>query len=123
MSAAQSEPFRCRFLCLACLFFGGLFLQAVEAGEQRVAAEIYGAGLHESAWHFSGSSALCELTHEIPQFGQARFRRLAGEQLSFRIDTYQPVPERIEGVLREVSPPWSHARCPCFIRFQINACD
>ncbi|MEJ2454585.1 MAG: OmpA family protein [Candidatus Thiodiazotropha sp.] len=107
MSAAQSEPFRCRFLCLTCLFFGGFFLQTIEAGE-RVAAEIYGAGFHESVWHFSGSSALCELTHEIPQFGQARFRRLAGEELSFRIDTYQPVPERIEGVVRELSPPWGH---------------
>jgi outer membrane protein OmpA-like peptidoglycan-associated protein len=48
------------------------------------------------------------LSHEIPRFGQARFRRPAGAELSFRLDSYQPVPERIEGVLREVSPSWSH---------------
>jgi outer membrane protein OmpA-like peptidoglycan-associated protein len=108
MLVAQSDVFRFRLLCLACLILGGLFMQAPQADEGD-ATEIYRAGFHESAWHFSGSSALCELTHEIPRFGRARFRRLTGEQLSFRIDAYQPVPERIEGVLREVSPPWSHA--------------
>lgn len=76
--------------------------------EDELAAEIYMADVHESAWHFKGASTLCELSHEIPQFGLARFQRLAGAELSFRIDSYQPVPERIEGVLREVSPPWSH---------------
>jgi outer membrane protein OmpA-like peptidoglycan-associated protein len=66
------------------------------------------ADFHQSAWSFSGSSALCELSHEIPRFGMARFQRLAGDELSFRIDSYQPVPERIEGVLREASPSWNH---------------
>jgi outer membrane protein OmpA-like peptidoglycan-associated protein len=66
------------------------------------------ADFHHSTWNFSGSGVLCELIHEIPQFGYARFQRLAGDELSFRIDSFQPVPERVEGVLREASPPWSH---------------
>ncbi len=76
---------------------------------EELPAEIYMADVHQSVWTFDGSRALCELRHEIPQFGVARFQRLAGEELSFHIDTYQPVPERIEGVLREASPPWHHA--------------
>ncbi len=107
MSVEYTDSFRYRLIWLACLITGWLFMQLAGA-EEKVAAEIYGAGFHESAWHFSGTSALCELKHEIPQFGLARFRRLAGEELSFHLDSYQPVPERIEGVLREVSPPWSH---------------
>ncbi len=70
--------------------------------------EIYMADVHQSVWRFSGSRAQCELSHEIPQFGEARFRQLAGDELSFRIDAFQPVPERIEGVLKEAPPPWSH---------------
>jgi outer membrane protein OmpA-like peptidoglycan-associated protein len=84
-------------------------LAPTPARAEELAAEIYMADVHQSGWTFDGSRALCELSHEIPQFGVARFQRLAGEQLSFRIDSYQPVPERIEGMLREVSPPWQHA--------------
>lgn len=93
---------------LAYLLSGAIFVPSIGAGEQ-LAPEVYMADEHQSAWHFNGSRALCELSHEIPQFGLARFQRLAGDELSFRIDSYQPVPERIEGVLREVSPPWIHS--------------
>lgn len=67
---------------------------------------VYMAGVHVSSWNFSGSTARCELSHEIPQFGHGRFFRIAGEELAFDITTYQPVPERVEAVLREVSPEW-----------------
>ena len=92
---------------ITCIAVGGLVPGWVLANE--LPAELYMADVHQSAWNFEGSSALCELSHEIPQFGVARFQRLAGEELSFRIDSYQPVPERVEGMLREVSPPWHHA--------------
>ena len=92
---------------LTWLVMGGLLPGLAFAEE--LPPELYMADVHQSTWRFEGSRALCELSHEIPQFGVARFQRLAGEDLSFRIDSYQPVPERVEGMLREVSPPWHHA--------------
>lgn len=89
---------------LGCMLFAS---HAV--GAERLAAVVYMAQVHQSAWTFRGSSAVCELGHEIPQFGHARFLRIAGENLVFRIDSYQPVPERVDAVLREVSPEWRHA--------------
>lgn len=71
-------------------------------------AQRYIAGMHEARWVFSGSGLSCELRHEVPQFGQARFLRLAGEALRFVIDSYQPVPVKVEATLREVSPAWEH---------------
>lgn len=90
------------------LLAGSLFIGSLLAAES-LDAEIYMAQVHESEWAFKGSPVLCELEHEIPQFGHARFLRLAGEGLRFRLDAYQPVPEKIEGVLREVSPDWEHS--------------
>ncbi|MEJ2694746.1 MAG: OmpA family protein [Candidatus Thiodiazotropha sp.] len=108
MSVVPRSSFPVLICALFLLVLGALFMGPV-AAEDQLAAEVYMADVHESAWNFKGSSALCELSHEIPQFGLARFRRPAGAALSFRLEAYQPVPERIEGVLREVSPPWSHA--------------
>ncbi|MBT3048265.1 MAG: OmpA family protein [Candidatus Thiodiazotropha sp.] len=85
------------------LMFKPHTLQALELEDQR-----YMAGMHDSAWSFSGSDYSCELAHEVPQFGVARFRRLAGESLHFFINSFQPVPERVEGIVNEVSPPWEH---------------
>lgn len=90
-------------LVLVCTLFTG---QAAAANE--LEAEIYMAQVHESNWTFKGSSAICELTHEIPRFGHARFLSIAGKRLEFHIDSYQPVPERVEAVLREASPAWRH---------------
>ncbi|WP_316368581.1 MotY family protein [Candidatus Thiodiazotropha sp. CDECU1] len=70
--------------------------------------QLYMAGIHESVWVFSGSGYSCELKHEIPQFGEARFRRIAGENLHFFIDSFQPVPESVAGFVRELSPAWEH---------------
>jgi outer membrane protein OmpA-like peptidoglycan-associated protein len=70
--------------------------------------QLYLADIHDAVWQFSGSDYSCELKHEIPQFGVARFRRIAGEQLRFYIDSFQPAPEPVEGMLRERSPAWDH---------------
>lgn len=84
-----------------------LLLPAV-ASWALVEPDNYLAGEHYSEWEFQGSKAKCELKHEIPKFGIGRFLRLAGEELSFRIDSFQPVPISVEGVLREISPSWEH---------------
>ena len=107
MSVLCATASRTLFRHRAWLAFLGALAWPVQA--QELAAEIYMADVHQSAWTFEGSRALCGLTHEIPQFGTARFQRLAGAELSFRIDSYQPVPERAEATLREVSPAWQHA--------------
>lgn len=78
-------------------------LHAVELEDQ-----LYMAGLHESVWAFSGADFNCELRHEVPQFGIARFKRITGENLHFFINSFQPVSDSVEGILREVSPPWKH---------------
>jgi outer membrane protein OmpA-like peptidoglycan-associated protein len=107
MSVLPITPLRFVQICLAWPLSSGLLISPDVSGDE-LPAEIYMADFHQSAWSFSGSSALCELSHEIPRFGVARFQRLAGDELSFRIDSYQPVPERLEGVLREASPSWNH---------------
>ena len=78
-------------------------------GSSRLESQIYMAGMHESEWVFAGSGFNCELRHRVPQFGQAVFRRIAGDELHFYINSFQPIPEKLEGSLREVSPAWEHA--------------
>jgi len=86
----------------------GLLLWPAISHGSLVEPDIYLADMHYSEWEFTGSKAKCELRHEIPKFGISRFLRLAGEHLSFRIDSFQPVPEQVEGLLREISPSWEH---------------
>lgn len=78
------------------------------SGAMPLESQIYMAGLHESEWVFAGSDISCELRHKVPQFGQAIFRRIAGDDLFFRINSFQPIPEKLQGTLREVSPAWEH---------------
>jgi sodium-type flagellar protein MotY len=89
----------CFALCLSC---ANLF------GSPQLESQIYMAGLHESKWGFTGNGFSCELHHQIPQFGEAVFRRIAGEALHFYINSYQPIPEKLEVTLQEVSPAWEH---------------
>ncbi len=72
--------------------------------------DIYIAGEHYSEWSFQGSKAKCELKHEIPQFGVSRFLRLAGEELTFQIKSFQRTPNSTEGLIREISPSWVHVK-------------
>jgi outer membrane protein OmpA-like peptidoglycan-associated protein len=96
----------CLVLSLTLLFGGP---RVVLPDTSPLESQVYMAGLHESEWAFSGSAVRCELRHTIPQFGVAVFRRIAGEDLYFRLNSFQPIPEKLEGTLREVSPSWEHA--------------
>jgi outer membrane protein OmpA-like peptidoglycan-associated protein len=99
-----------RALGFLLLNFSVIFCMSSPAlcGATQLESQIYMAGLHESEWIFAGSDFSCELRHQVPQFGNAIFRRIAGEDLYFRINSFQPIPERLEGSLREVSPAWEH---------------
>jgi outer membrane protein OmpA-like peptidoglycan-associated protein len=90
-------------LLLGLALFVPPYLKGVELEDQ-----LYMAGIHESAWEFSGSDFSCDLKHEVPQFGVAHFRRIAGDSLHFFINSFQPVPESVDGVLKERSPAWEH---------------
>jgi outer membrane protein OmpA-like peptidoglycan-associated protein len=93
----------CTKLLVLLSLFVSPCLKGIELEDQR-----YMADIHDAEWQFTGSNYSCELKHEIPQFGVARFKRIAGEQLQFVITSFQPVPESVEGVLRERSPAWEH---------------
>jgi outer membrane protein OmpA-like peptidoglycan-associated protein len=91
-----------------CVLIAILALSMDLHGALQLESKIFMAGLHESRWMFVGATYQCELRHEVPQFGKAIFSRIAGEQLQFHIDSFQPIPERIQATLREVSPAWEH---------------
>jgi outer membrane protein OmpA-like peptidoglycan-associated protein len=90
---------------LGVLFLGAFFKTAYA---ELVEPLVYMTAMHTADWAFQGSKYKCELRHEIHKFGIARFQRLAGEDLSFRLDAFQPVPGDAETLLREVSPDWKH---------------
>jgi outer membrane protein OmpA-like peptidoglycan-associated protein len=90
-------------LLLGVALFVPPYLNGAELEDQ-----LYMAGVHESVWEFSGSDFSCELKHEVPQFGVAHFRRIAGYSLHFFINSFQPVPESVDGILSERSPAWEH---------------
>jgi outer membrane protein OmpA-like peptidoglycan-associated protein len=79
-----------------------------QSGTPPLESQVYMAGMHDSEWIFAGSDVSCELRHQVPQFGQAIFRRIAGDDLFFRLNSFQPIPEKLDGILREVSPSWEH---------------
>jgi len=81
---------------------------ALASGPQAapVADLIYMAEVNYAAWAFDSTPIRCELRHEIPDFGMARFLQIAGEPFLFLIDSYQSVPSKRPAELREISPEW-----------------
>ncbi|EGW55835.1 MotY family protein [Candidatus Endoriftia persephonae] len=67
---------------------------------------IYMAEVNYAEWAFVSSQISCELKHEIPGFGVARFLQIAGEKFHFLIDSYQPVPRKGSAEMWEISPSW-----------------
>ncbi|MGD8590396.1 MAG: OmpA family protein [Chromatiales bacterium] len=74
----------------------------------KVRPKIYVAEIDGADWTFSGSQSNCELSHEIPGFGIGRFRRLAGEELQFRLESFRRIPVGRRVRMHEDSPPWIH---------------
>jgi len=109
--ASKAERLIPVLLCLSCMFTNTPALAGIA-----LTPKVYLADLHAATWHYSGSNTLCELRHEIPGFGIGRFVRLAGEDLRFRIDSFQAVPVEADASLHEVSPPWNHAQPDPWVR-------
>ena len=65
----------------------------------------YGADPAAAAWRFEGSRTACRLTHEIPNFGEARFMQEAGRSLAFDLSAWRIVLKGDMDVSAE-TPAW-----------------
>ena len=57
----------------------------------------FGAAPADAAWQFEGSRTICRLSHEIPNFGEARFVQQAGGSLQFDMSAWRVDLERRAG--------------------------
>lgn len=71
----------------------------------------FGAAPADAAWQFVGSRTECKLSHEIPNFGEARFVQQAGGGLQFDMSAWRV---DLGGALEvtSFSPPWLASRAP-----------
>ncbi len=65
----------------------------------------FGAGPAAAAWRFDGSRTSCRLSHEIPNFGEARFVQEAGGKLEFDMSAWRIDLNGGMDVTSD-SPPW-----------------
>jgi outer membrane protein OmpA-like peptidoglycan-associated protein len=68
----------------------------------------FGARLEQSFWTVSSAPDACELRHEIPRYGVARFHARAGHELAFRLDTDLSGASGRTARLVLVPPNWRH---------------
>ncbi|MCP4407869.1 MAG: OmpA family protein [Gammaproteobacteria bacterium] len=88
-------------------FFAWLFFSYLPNGLSLAAGNIdYMAGIHQSAWEYTGTKYKCELSHTIPDYGTARFIQKSGEDLVFWINVYHPTHKKGKASLLEVPPSW-----------------
>lgn len=71
-------------------------------------AQIYGALLEDSHWQARGTALECELSQNIPEFGEGRFRKKAGEELEFVLRPFTNVLSPGAATLVAQSPAWKH---------------
>ena len=61
-----------------------------------------------STWQVQAGRNYCSLSHEIPQFGVARFSQASGKRFQFEIDTVQPPGSPQSVKLVSMLPPWKY---------------
>lgn len=75
----------------------------------------YGSGLNNSMWKLENKTALeCELTHYIPNFGQARFSSRANKinNLAFELDMMRLPSDYSVAQIESVPPSWKPGVAP-----------
>jgi sodium-type flagellar protein MotY len=87
-----------RLLALALLLFAAPTLGSVE----------FAARLEHARWTLSAAPDACELVHEIPRYGTARFHVRSGHELGFRLDTNLSGASGGPARLVLVPPGWRH---------------
>jgi outer membrane protein OmpA-like peptidoglycan-associated protein len=75
-------------------------------------AASYGAGIENSQWYLAASVFECSLVHQVPGYGKAVFRRRAGEQLSFYLESESPMMRPGRGRLMVEAPAWRPGVAP-----------
>jgi outer membrane protein OmpA-like peptidoglycan-associated protein len=72
----------------------------------------YQAPLDSSSWRVEAKTGECELVHDVPRFGKARFRQVSGGQLEFLLDADQGPVSEGELMVRSVAPAWKRGQEP-----------
>lgn len=72
----------------------------------------YGAGISNSQWYLAESVFECSLVHEVPGYGRAVFRRRAGEDLSFFLESDSRLMRPGRGTLVVEAPAWRPGVAP-----------
>jgi len=84
----------------------------------------YEAELSESQWVFSGNPLSCQLSHQIPRYGEAVFNRLAGKKQPLHFNLHykrQPVSQVKVASVESLSPAWlPHRRARAMGQTQIQ---
>ena len=70
----------------------------------------YQAPMDSSAWRVEVKSGECELVHDIPRFGRARFRQVSGGQLEFLLDADQGPVAGGRLTVRSIAPAWKRGQ-------------
>lgn len=68
----------------------------------------YAARLEQARWILNTAPDACELAHDIPRYGVARFHVRSGDSLAFRVETILSGPSGRSARLALVPPGWRH---------------
>lgn len=72
----------------------------------------FGARLEQARWTLSAAPDACEMVHEIPRYGIARFHARTGSELGFSLDTDLSGASGRPARLVLVPPGWRHDLLP-----------
>lgn len=75
-------------------------------------AASFGAGVDNSQWYLSESVFACSLSHDVPGYGRAVFRRRAGEAVGFYLETNGALFKPGTGRLVVEAPVWRPGVAP-----------
>ncbi|MDQ7016544.1 MAG: OmpA family protein [Gammaproteobacteria bacterium] len=70
------------------------------------------ADLHLSQWQNRQSRFSCELKHDIPHYGTARFYQASERQLAFDLHGFHTAPKDSQARLHINNPNWQHGEQP-----------
>ena len=96
---------RTRLRTIGLALSGGFALTAVAA---HAGETVFAARLDQSLWRLEASPTQCVLSHEIPDYGQARFSRRPGLGIAFSIDLPPEATLAEAAVVRAIPSPWDH---------------
>lgn len=92
-------------LLASCLWLPTLLLSTVLSATTQQFQDSW----ERSSWKVESGPGQCALTHDIPNFGQARFEQASGHRLQFSLHADQPLERDRTALLLSEAPPWNHA--------------